>query len=434
MSIFDTIRTANHNLFRNKARTFLTILAIFIGSFTIILNAGINSGVNKFIDEQIQMIGGKDYIVITKAGAMDTLSASMVSMGGNEPVEYQEDAQVEAISKADLEKIKKIDGIDADSVERQDSGTGITYITSDRTDKKFQTNGIGIMPPGNFTIPMTAGEIPDLETKEDLIALEANYAKALGYDSDQDIINETITLGIKDEVTGKTKEFKAKVVGIQAPGVIAFNGFAGTRQLVNKLKTEAEKYYPEAQRNTFYTVMARFDTDKYTEEEIKKILEDNGFEGMTVSDMASMIHIFFDAMSVVLNVFGGIALLAASIGIINTLFMSVEERTREIGLDKALGMSNGRIFLEFSLEAIALGFWGSAVGIAISVLIGTIVNNLTHQPGGFLEALPTFNLFDFTLTNIISVMLIVMFIAFLAGTAPAWKAAHKNPIDALRYE
>ena len=85
MSIIDTIRTANHNLFRNKLRTFLTILAIFIGSFTIILNSAINSGVNNFIDDQIDMIGGKDYIVITKAGAMNSMGGAMMNMGAGTP-------------------------------------------------------------------------------------------------------------------------------------------------------------------------------------------------------------------------------------------------------------------------------------------------------------------------------------------------------------
>lgn len=434
MSIIDTIRTANHNLFRNKLRTFLTILAIFIGSFTIILNSAINSGVNNFIDDQIDMIGGKDYIVITKAGAMNSMGGAMMNMGAGTPIEYDENAQAVSFTKNDLAKFESIDGIDASSIDRQDSGTSYTYITSEKTSKKYQGNGLGIMPAGDFTIPMIVGDIPDPETKENLIALESGYPKALGYDKDEDIIGETVTLGIKDEVTGKVKGFKAKVIGVQAPGVVAFNGAAGTKQLVKEVKDEVEKYYPEAKRNTYYAITARFDNSKYTESEIKQILEDNGFEGMTVSDMSGMIHVFFDAMSVILNIFGGIALIAASIGIINTLFMSVEERTREIGLNKALGMSNGRIFAEFSIEAISLGFWGSAVGIILSMIIGNIVNNLTHQPGGILEALPTFNLFNFTIGNILTVMFIVMFIAFLAGTAPAWKAAHKNPIDALRYE
>ena len=114
--------------------------------------------------------------------------------------------------------------------------------------------------------------------------------------------------------------------------------------------------------------------------------------------------------------------------------MSVEERTREIGLDKALGMSSGRIFIEFATEAILLGFWGSVVGVAVAFGIGTVVNAAVHAPGAFLEVFPTFELFKFTLSNTIPIILIIMFIAFIAGTAPAWKAAHKNPIEALRYE
>ena len=64
MQFFDVLRTANHNLFRNKVRTFLTILAIFVGSFTIILNVAINAGVNAFIDEQTDVLGGDDFIML----------------------------------------------------------------------------------------------------------------------------------------------------------------------------------------------------------------------------------------------------------------------------------------------------------------------------------------------------------------------------------
>lgn len=74
MQFFDILRTANHNLFRNKVRTFLTILAIFVGSFTIILNVGINSGVNAFIDEQTKALGGDNFIMLMANGTEDALS------------------------------------------------------------------------------------------------------------------------------------------------------------------------------------------------------------------------------------------------------------------------------------------------------------------------------------------------------------------------
>ena len=145
-----------------------------------------------------------------------------------------------------------------------------------------------------------------------------------------------------------------------------------------------------------------------------------------------MIRTFLDATLIVLNIFGAIALLAAAIGIINTLFMSVQERTREIGLDKALGMSNSNVFLSFSAEAIMLGFWGSIVGVIVAMIVGNIANALAHN--SFLSDFPTFKLVIFEPITMLSIIAIIMLIAFLAGTLPARKASKKNPIDALRYE
>lgn len=427
MSFFDTIRTANHNLFRNKVRTLLTILAIFVGSFTIVLNVAINAGVNSFIDDQINTIGGEDYIVIMK-GSM----SSIVNTG--EIQEYSEEQTLDYMNQDDIDKIKQIDGIDGDNISERNTGVVVDYISSSKNDKKFVTNGAGSMPPGNFNIPVTAGEIPAADAAEDTIAIESGYAKALGYDKDEDAIGEIVTLGVKDPVTKEIKEFDVKIVGVQASGVVAFNGNAVTKQLEQKLADVYNQYTGESTKDLYGALQTTFDTNKYTEDEIKAKLKDAGYTGVTSSDIVGMIKTFFDAILIVFTIFGGIALLAAAIGIVNTLLMSVEERTREIGLDKALGMSSGRIFNEFAIEAVSLGFWGSAFGVIVAMTIGALVNTAVHAPGGFLEELPTFQLFEFTPWNVAPIIIIVMFIAFLAGTLPAWKAAHKNPIDALRYE
>lgn len=433
MSIFDSIYSANHNLLRNKARTLLTILAIFIGSFTIMLNVAINAGVNAFIDDQTASLGGEDYIMIMPEGSVNAMGSMM--SGSSEPKEYRPDQTLSAFTDEQLEKLKNIDGLDADLYVNKN--LTIEYITSDKTDKKYQIN-VGAMPPGDFHISATAGGLPDNSSDEYQIMLEPGYAEVLGFGSDQDAIGQTVTLVALDAATKKPLEFKAKVVGVQAQGVVAVNGSVVSRNLedkiYNKIYETLLKNYPNQDINSAYAVSTRFDTDKYTEQEIKDLLKAEGFYSFTVSDMMGTIRTFFDVIMIVFTIFGGIALLAAAIGIINTLLMSVEERTREIGLDKALGMSSGKIFLNFSLEAIALGFWGSAVGVLAAMGIGSLVNFIVHQPGGFLEVFPTFDLFKFTLGNILPIILVVMLIAFIAGTVPAWKAAHKNPIDALRYE
>ena len=88
-----------------------------------------------------------------------------------------------------------------------------------------------------------------------------------------------------------------------------------------------------------------------------------------------------------------IALLAASFGIVNTLLMSVQERTREIGLMKAMGMGSGKVFGLFSLEAVFIGFLGSAIGAGIGILAGSAISR--RSPGTLLADLPGLTLIAF---------------------------------------
>lgn len=430
MKLWDVLRTANSNLWRNKLRSILTILAIFIGSFTIILNSAINTGVNSFIDKQLESVGGDGYMEVAPAALMSQVTSMMG--GSNEPKEYkveENSSELSYISSETMRKIEEIPGILSVSPFRMVS---VEYITSAKTEKKYKIQA-NYLSSDSINIDLTDGEAPNSDSGEAEITIVPGMAEVLGFNNDNEAIGKTVTLAVKNQVTGKLSDVTATVVGVQAPSMVSM----GRSWINEKLNDEIYAIMTDgvpamiADRVTF--AEAEFDTAANIDD-IKKALAELNLTGMTVEDQVGMIKTFFDVVLVVFSIFGGIALLAASIGIINTLFMSVQERTREIGLMKAMGLSSGKVFLSFSMEAIMLGLYGSLIGIALSMMVGYAGNALAHAEGSFLVEFPTFNLVEFTLLNCVIITAIIMFIAFLAGTLPAARAARKNPIDALRYE
>lgn len=434
MKVLDIIHDANANLWRSKLRSSLTILAIFVGSFTIILNSAINAGVNDFMDKQIANMGGEGYLEMMPT---EMYESAMNLIGNNGPQEYTEDKdstnQTSYIKEEQIEKAKKIDGIKVFNVLPNASAD---YITSSKTKKRYRLN-LNLVVEG-IDFDMSNGKAPNTDENADYeIAINEDLAKALGYENVADIVGETVKIAVpstlKCYTAVKRSEcqtvVEAKVSGTQAPGILSMGGSRANLSLWKHINSINYNGMP-AETNRSYQATADVEPDKI--KDVQKALEEIGLKAMSVEDEVGMFQVFFDAILIVFNIFGGIALVAASIGIINTLFMAVQERTREIGLDKALGMSNGKVFLSFSAEAIMLGFWGSLFGIVVSMIVGNIANVVATQT--FLSDFPTFKLTIFEPLTMISIALIIMLIAFLAGTLPARRASKKNPIDSLRYE
>ena len=400
------------------------------------MSNAINSGVNDFIDKQIESAGGDGYLEIMPTAVTEN---AVMALSGNGAVEYKETGNAPSeqpyITNEQIEKVRAIDGVESFDVLHT---TTVDYITSNKIDKKYKLFNLNLVPRGNVNLDVTAGRKPDSESTNLEIALTEDLTKTLGFENAEAAIGETVTLAIPNTIDCYTaathsecqRQVTATVVGVQAPGVMASGGPRANLALFEKVHELASDGMSQETKSQAYQATAQVDPARV--DEIKAKLKDIGLTAMTIDDQVGMIRTFFDAILVVFNIFGGIALLAAAIGIINTLFMSVQERTREIGLEKALGMSSGKIFLSFSTEAILLGFWGSVLGIALSMLIGFGLNALAHAT--FLADLPTFNIVVFNPINMLIIALIIMLIAFIAGTAPAIRAAKKDPINSLRYE
>ena len=423
MRLTDSIRLAQTNLLRSKLRTFLTITAIFIGALTISLTNGVSNGVKAYIDDQLGNIGAEDSLIL------QAKQEGVPGFDTGEVAEYNPDQNTGAFSIPtlngnDLEKLSQVDGL---SNVTPEIILNLEYVTAG--DKKYKLSAQQF--PKGLNLEMLAGRPVDVESDNE-VTLSSHYVEPLGYDSNGDAVNKTVTIGFKD-AQNQIQEIKATIVGVQQRSLISTGGWFVSPKLARSIHDIQTNGVASLQDN-YIQASAQFPTD-YTDEQLtalKKRIDDAGYTATTVEDQIGIINQIISTIQIALNIFGGIALLAASFGIVNTLLMAVNERTREIGLMKALGSSRRSIFGIFSLEAISLGFWGALLGVLASMGAGVIVNPIASST--FLADFDGFNLLAFPLLPSAGIIALIMAIAFIAGALPSLKASRLNPIEALRYE
>jgi putative ABC transport system permease protein len=173
------------------------------------------------------------------------------------------------------------------------------------------------------------------------------------------------------------------------------------------------------------------DSSQYTDgvaQEIKSL----GLGTITATDVLGLIGTIFGVIQAILSAFGLIALAVASLSIVNTLIMSVYERTREIGVMKAVGASKGTIRVLFTAEGAAIGLLGGAIGVAIAYLLGFAIGRIAHAT--FLRDFQTIKVSVFPWWLILGVIALTTAIAILAALYPAHRAARLDPVESLRYE
>ncbi|MFJ4037977.1 ABC transporter permease [Microbacterium sp. NPDC090007] len=433
MKTTDLVATAAANTFRSKTRTILTVLAIFVGAFTLTLTNGLGTGINRFIDDTVSSIGSSDVLTVTKATGGASASTEpqrydpeSITSGNTDPGRPGATTEVSALTDADISAIAQLPGVERVVPTK---AVKIDFVQVDGGERYVAGAGSLI---GGQTPQLAAGSAP-----EDTAALQAAIPQALvaplGFASADDAIGATLTIAVSDPV--RTQHLvEAEITGVTEGAFASTTSLTTTPALEDALFTAQNTGVPRDQLDRYANASAFVSSsaDPAQIDEVKTALTDAGYAGRTVSDQLGTFTAVIDAIVLVLNAFAVIALLAASFGIVNTLLMSVQERTREIGLMKAMGMGSGRVFSLFSLEAVFLGLLGSLIGAVVAMAVGTAVSAQLGQT--LFSDLPGLQLIAFDPVSIAVTTVAIMAIAFLAGSLPAARAARADPVESLRYE
>ncbi len=403
--IFDYFRIAFSNLTRRKLRSWLTVIGIFIGIMAVVGLVSLSQGMENALLSEFKKLG-TNRIVISPGGA------------GMGPVSGTFSATV--FTEEDYDEVKNLRGIDMSASVYSESG----YITFKEETKQKLVWGF----------PVDSERIEFYKTQSMFDIAQGRmfspgdkYKALIGWEIANEFFDDDIKVGRTIKINGVPFE----IIGIHKKT----GGLASADDAIRIPKDAAREVFAEPDKITaiFMRVREGFDVEEVAENAERKLRRlrdvDEGEEDFSVQTSAQVIATFEEILGVVQAVLVGLAaisLLVGGIGIMNTMYTSVVERTREIGIMKSVGARNSTIMMIFLIESGLLGAVGGAIGVLLGLGIGKAAEIVAMQ-------------FDITSLQaytgvplIIGAMLFAFVVGAVAGTLPAIQASKLHPVDALR--
>ena len=405
MNLSESLLTAIDSLLANKLRAVLTMLGVVIGVAAVIALMSIGNGVNQSITGEIESIGTNLIIITTdldNSNGLPSLTTSDVA-ALSDPLNAP---AVSAVAGSVQGTFEVVFGSNANR-------TAVTGIT-----------------PNYFAVyNLDEFQAGDRITQNDLDT-QARVA-VLGNDVAQDLFEAEYPVGQSVRINGVSYE----VVGVLGESGSAIND---TDDLVLVPLTTAQSrlitFRTRQGEKALSVITAQAASESENDAAIEQITEtlrrehnityasDDDFSIISQSDLLETFDVITGTLTAFLGAIAGISLLVGGIGIMNIMLVSVTERTREIGIRKAVGALRRDILVQFLLESVVLSLIGGILGIVLGWLLSVAV-------GGALDL-------D-TIVDAGTVFMATGF-AFVVGLAfgiyPAWRAAGLRPIEALRYE
>jgi len=415
VKLLDVISMSFEGLGERKFRFALNLLGIMIGCAAVTGLISLTQGMNNEITSQMGILGTSTITVIPGARmsrVMDSAqeggmmmgppSGGGIGMGTTSELDWR-----------DVDQIKKIHGIDL--VDPGVSGGQGVYIRKGAT---FSVSAEGITDT-YFEINEADEILEGRElTRSDKAVVIIGYSLAYPFEGDEQYLEVGDRIKLTSEVNKEEKTLSLRIVGILEESGGSFG--SGDKSFLIPLRTYEQFFETGGEYTTIQVKVEDPETINQISDEIEETLEDVSV--ITSEAAMSMVDSIIGTVEAVLGGIAGISLLVAGVGIINTMTVSVMERTREIGTLKAIGARSSDVLLLFLTEAVMTGIAGGTLGAVFGFILSTVV-------GKYVGVVAEVSLNLGVITLLFAVVTCVV-----SGIYPAWRAAQLHPVDALRSE
>lgn len=423
MKTSDIIRRAGKNLRQAKGRTVLTSLAIGVGAFTIALAMAAGNGGRAYLDGIVGAVGSVQNINI--AAKQETQETDSGPQKISEEVGSAQQGAYKTLTPSDLTKIRNVEGVESVT---PTFGVSLTSVSANDSD---EYRGDMQVQSYDAEIEIAAGSLGDnYEIKEGGIVLPHTYLEPFGFKDAESALGHIVRATfLSADGSTFTRDFTIVAVDKQPTSPLAYyyNQFRISNkdgEAISRLQQPADSPVE------YYGAMVRAKDGANVDQVKQDILKIGDYEAQTFAEMRSSVMEMINIVQYGLMAFGALAILASIFGIINTQYISVLERTQQIGLMKALGARGRDIGKLFRYEAAWIGMLGGLIGVLlaffVTLLNPAIANFLSLEAGTELLQM------DWIMSGVL--VLGLMIVAILSGWFPARKAAKLDPIEALRTE